>query len=96
MDAIVAARAGLDPTDPAATTGAFMVTAGGLSPAKFAALAPYVTGKTMVYRVHSVGYFGKGGPAARVEAVIDTNGGTPRILYYRDVTDLGKGFDLPK
>ena len=96
VDAIVAARAGLDPTDPAATTGAFMVTAGGLSPAKFAALAPYVTGKTMVYRVHSVGYFGKGGPAARVEAVIDTNGGTPRILYYRDVTDLGKGFDLPK
>lgn len=96
VDAIVAARAGLDPTDPAATTGAFMVTAGGLSPTKFAALAPYVTGKTMVYRVHSVGYFGKGGPAARVEAVIDTNGGTPRILYYRDVTDLGKGFDLPK
>jgi hypothetical protein len=96
VDAIVAARAGLDPTDPAATTGAFMVTAGGLSPTKFAALAPYVTGKTMVYRVHSVGYFGRGGPAARVEAVIDTNGGTPRILYYRDVTDLGKGFDLPK
>ncbi len=96
VDAIVAARAGLDPTDPATTTGAFMVTAGGLSPAKFAALAPYVTGKTMVYRVHSVGYFGKGGPAARVEAVIDTNGGTPRVLYYRDVTDLGKGFDLPK
>ncbi len=96
VDAIVAARAGLDPADPATTTGAFLVTAAGLTPTKFAALAPYVTGKTMVYRVHSVGYFGKGGPASRVEAVIDTNNGTPRILYYRDVTDLGKGFDLPK
>ena len=96
VDAIVAARAGLDPADPATTTGAFLVTAANLTPAKFAALAPYVTGKTMVYRVHSVGYFGKGGPASRVEAVIDTNNGTPRILYYRDVTDLGKGFDLPK
>ncbi len=96
VDAIVAARAGLDPADPATTTGAFLVTVAGLSPAKFAAVMPYVTGKTMVYRVHSVGYFGKGGPSSRVEAVIDTNNGTPRILYYRDVTELGKGFDLPR
>ena len=96
VDAVVAARAGLDPADPATTTGAFLVTAANLSPLKFAAVMPYVTGKTMVYRVHSVGYFGKGGPSSRVEAVIDTNNGTPRILYYRDVTDLGKGFDLPR
>jgi len=72
------------------------VTAANLSPTKFDAIEKYVTGKTMTYRVQSVGYFGSGGPAARVEAVIDTNQGHPRILYYRDLTDLGKGFDLPR
>ena len=49
---------------------------------------------TQVYRVQVVGYFDGGGPAARVEAVIDTNGGRPRIVYWRDLTELGRGFDL--
>jgi len=96
VDQIVSARGGLDPTDPATTTAAFLVTTANLTPTKFTALVDYVTGKTMTYRVHSVGYFGKNGPAARIEAVLDTNMGTPRILYYRDVTELGRGFDLPR
>jgi hypothetical protein len=93
-DAVVTARAGLDPADPATTTGAFLVTAAMMSPTKFAGMAKYVTGRTMVYRVHSVGHFANGGPVARVEAVIDTNGGTPRIVSYRDVSELGPGFNL--
>lgn len=96
VNAMVTVRQTLTPTDPAATTGAWLVTAANLSPTKFDAVEKYVTGKTMTYRVQSVGYFGTGGPAARVEAVIDTNQGHPRILYYRDLTDLGKGFDLPR
>ena len=47
VDAIVAARAGLDPADPATTTGAFLTTAANLPAAKVAALMPYVTGRTM-------------------------------------------------
>ena len=101
VDAITAAREGIVSggtfaTDPAATTAAFLVTQANLTPSKFQALEKYITGRTMVYRVHSVGYFGKGGPVARAEAVIDTNGGHPRIVYYRDLTDLGRGFDLPR
>ena len=38
----------------------------------------------------------KGGPMARVEAVIDTNGGKPRIVYWRDLSELGKGFDIQR
>ncbi|WP_088253362.1 type II secretion system protein GspK [Fimbriiglobus ruber] len=99
---IVNARGSQSPTDPATTTGAWIFTQAGIDPSKFAALEQYITGKTMTYRVHSVGYFasngsiGNGGAVARVEAVIDTNQGTPRFLYYRDVTDLGRGFDLPR
>jgi hypothetical protein len=43
-----------------------------------------------------VGYFDQGGFMARIEAVIDTNGGRPRIIYWRDLSELGKGFDIPR
>jgi hypothetical protein len=96
VDMILAIRGSQDPLDPATTTGAWLVTEANLTPTKFRDLEKYVTGKTMTYRVQSVGYFGQGGPVARVEAVIDTNQGHPRIVYYRDLTDLGRGFELPR
>ena len=37
---------------------------------------------------------GGAGPFARVEAVVDTNNGRPRIVYARDLTELGKGYNL--
>lgn len=40
-------------------------------------LEKYVTTRTQVYRVQSVGYFDGRGPACRVEAIIDVNGGPP-------------------
>ena len=55
-----------------------------------------MTATTSTYRVQSVGSFGKGGPIARIEAVIDTNAGKPRIVYWRDLSELGKGFEIPK
>jgi type II secretory pathway component PulK len=54
-------------------------------------LAKYLTTVTQVYRVQSIGYFDKKGPMVRVEAVIDTNCGRPRILAWRDLSELGKG-----
>jgi DNA uptake protein ComE-like DNA-binding protein len=56
-------------------------------------LERYITARTQVYRVQSIGYFADGGPMARVEAVIDGNQGKPRIMYYRDLTDLGRTID---
>ena len=55
----------------------------------------YVTARSQVYRVQAVGDFNGKGPTARIEAVIDSNNLRPRVLYYRDLTELGKGFDLP-
>jgi hypothetical protein len=98
VDAILSARNGLSPTDPDVQTGAWVVTQANVSPTKFARLERYVTGRSMVYRVQSIGYFGESGPVARVEAVIDTHLGTPRVLYYRDLTDLDipRGFTPPR
>jgi hypothetical protein len=43
-----------------------------------------------------VGYFDQGGIAARYEAVIDTNAGLPRIIYWRNLSELQKGYDIPR
>jgi hypothetical protein len=49
-----------------------------------------VTTKSQVYHVQVIGYFDEGGPAARIEAVIDAPAsGRPRIIMWRDLTELG-------
>jgi hypothetical protein len=79
--------------DPVYQTPAWLVTEAGLDAKKVQAIDRYITARTQVYRVQAVGYFDRGGPAARVEAVIDLNQGYPRVLYRRDLSELGKGFD---
>jgi type II secretory pathway component PulK len=96
VSAAVAARANITPGTPDYLTGAWMVTQAGQRPEVFQQLERYITGYTMTYRIHAIGYFVRGGPVARVEAVIDLNGGKPRIVYYRDLTDLGGGFTPPR
>ena len=103
-DAIIQQRDSLDPADPTTVTGAWIVTGGSaggppaVDQATFRRIKRYLTGRTTVYRIQSVGYFGQGGPVARVEAVIDTNQGAPRVLYFRDLTDLDtpRGFEPPR
>ncbi len=103
VDAILNNRptAGTDPTS------AWLVTTAGISPAKYKNIEKFVTGRSGAYRVRSVGYFGiPGGPSASVEAVIevvveDPDGlgaiAKPRIVYFRDNTDIGRVFDdLPR
>ena len=82
-----------DAPDPIFRTPAWLITEANLSPKTLQTLDRYITARTQVYRVQVVGYFDSGGPSARVEVVIDTNQGNPRIVYYRDLTELGKGFD---
>lgn len=95
-DEILATRSGLDPLDPATKTAAWLVTQLNMPSATFNTMSRYVTGTTQTYRVQSIGYFANGGPTARVEAVIDTNQGKPRIVFYRDLTELGRGFEPPR
>jgi type II secretory pathway component PulK len=81
--------------DPTFQSTAWLLTQANLKPTQLQALDPYITARSRVFRVQSLGYFDKGGTTARIEAVIDTNGTRPRIVYWRDLTrDLGKGFVL--
>ena len=52
----------------------------------------YVTVRGGFYRVRSVGFFASGGPAARVEAVLDGRSVPARVLELRDLSHLGRGY----
>jgi type II secretory pathway component PulK len=81
------------PPDTIYQTPAWLLTQANLSPSTLKAMDPYITARTGVYRLQVQGYFDNG-TASRVEAVIDTNNSRPRIVYWRNLTELGKGFDL--
>jgi type II secretory pathway component PulK len=85
-----------DAPDPIFQTPTWLITEANVPVATLQSTEQYITARSQVFRVQSIGHFDSGGPIARVEAVIDTNAGQrPRIVYYRDLTGLGKGFNLP-
>jgi type II secretory pathway component PulK len=94
ISSLIQARAGLAADDPATRTAAWLLTSDTMTLTDFVTLQPYVTGVSSVWRVQSVGYYGRGAMTARVEAVIEAATPTPRVLYYRELSDLGRGFDL--
>ncbi len=77
-----------------ANTGVgWMIEGGTITRDQFKQIEPYITGRSQVYRVQIVAYFEDGGPYARVEAVIDLAGPSPRIRSWHDLRPLGRGFD---
>ena len=83
--------------DPSFQTPAWLVTQANFPVAKLKALEPYINdARSQVLPASSrFGYFqGTNGPVARIEAIVDGNNGNPRIIYERDLTSLGPGFDM--
>lgn len=75
--------------DPIFNTPAWLLTEAKLKTDTLKKLEKYITTKSQVYRVQALGYFNGPGPTARVEAVIDTHSGRPRIIMWRALTELG-------
>ncbi len=73
-------------------TPAWLVTDAGFPLDTLRSLEPYITARSQVFRMQVVGQAPGGTASARIEAVVDTNAGRPRILYWRDLTELGHGF----
>ena len=57
-------------------------------------LIPFINGGGDVYRAQVVGYFEDGGAAARAEVIIDSTELVPRILSWRDISHLGRGYPM--
>ncbi len=93
VEAILAQRPKVSATtapDPVYETPAWLLTEANLKTDTLKKLEKYITTKSQVYRVQALGYSDSGaGPTARIEAVIDTNFGRPRIVMWRDLTELG-------
>lgn len=62
--------------------------------AEMKALMPFVTGGGHVFRGQFVGYFDGGGPSARFEAILDATVQPARILFWRNMSHLGRGYPL--
>lgn len=57
-------------------------------------LLPYVTTGGDVYRCQVVGFFDKDGPAVRIEAVLDATRAPAGVLFWKDLSRLGRGYSL--
>lgn len=85
------AAAGAGQVSPRATTGWLL--ANGLTDlATLQKLDPYITARGDVYRFQSIGYFDGSGQATRLEAVIDATEVYPKIIFLRDLAELGRGY----
>lgn len=52
----------------------------------------YVTARGEVFRLQAVGHADRPGPMTRIEAIIDATEDLPRILFQRNLSELGPGF----
>lgn len=83
----------MDPnTIPYFKTPAWLVTEADINPSILVTFNPFITTYSQVFRFQVVGYYEYRGPQVRLEVVVDANNGRPRILHWRDLTDLGKGY----
>ncbi len=82
--------------DPMFQTPAWLLTQTTLPIKTLSAIESFITAQSQVYSFMSLGYFDGPGPTVRIQAVVDANNGRPHIVFYRPMTELGKGFNLPK
>ncbi len=57
-------------------------------------LMPFVTGGGNVFQAQFIGYFDSGGPPVRIEATIDATTRPARVISWRDISHLGRGYAL--
>jgi hypothetical protein len=78
--------------DPIYSHEAWPLMSGILTLDQLKAMHPFISAGGDVYRVQSVGYFDEGGQAARVEAILDASDEEVRVVFWRDLTNLGRGY----
>ena len=80
--------------DPARRYETWLLSEGVVTLAEMKALMPFVCGGGNVYRAQVVGYFQGGQAASRAEVVFDATSPLPRVVLWRDLSHLGRGYAL--
>ncbi len=84
---IVETRSGLDSEQR--NSAAWLVSEGLLEKAAFRNLSRSITGRSLQFRIRSVGYHRPSGQFCALEVIVDLGLGKPRILYLRELTRCG-------
>jgi hypothetical protein len=95
VDAIIEAR-GVepDPNDKLMKTEAWILAKGIVTPTEYKSLSAFICAGGDVFRAQVIGYYESGGSSARAEVVFDATGDLPRILFWRDISHLGRGYPV--
>jgi DNA uptake protein ComE-like DNA-binding protein len=95
VDQIVSARTPDPLTAPADQKYEVWPLIEGVVPLKtMKALQPYVNAGGNVYRAQIMGYFDKGGPVSRMEAIFDSTQQPTKLLFWKDISGLRVGFPV--
>ncbi|MFP6762247.1 MAG: hypothetical protein VB858_01475, partial [Planctomycetaceae bacterium] len=82
----------IDDSSPLRSTAGWLLAYGIVDLGTMVSLDRYVTGRGLIYRAQTVGYFGEGGGYTRLEATIDASEYPAKILSVSDLTSLGRGY----
>jgi DNA uptake protein ComE-like DNA-binding protein len=91
-DSIVSARRNLRAEQ--GRTPAWLYQEGVVSAEQFKKISPFVTSRPFQYHLQVVGYGVPSGRYRVLEAIIDTAGAKPTVIYLRDITRLGLPFPI--
>ena len=95
LEQIIAARSAEQAgANPARKSETWLLTEGIVPLQTMQTFQPLMTGGGNVYRAQIVGYFQSGQASSRAEVVFDATSPLPRILFWRDITHLGRGYPL--
>lgn len=83
-----------DPNDPSQQHETWLLTSLIVTLDEMKLLMPFITTRGDVHRAQIVGYYEDGGASSRAEVVFDATGELPRIVFWRDISHLGRGYSL--
>ena len=52
----------------------------------------YITAQGDVFHMQVVGHADRGGPVTRIEAVVDSTEEIPKVIFQRNLSELGPGY----
>ena len=84
----------LDSEDPNRRHETWLMTEGIVTLQEMRTLTALTTCGGDIFRAQIVGYYEKGGAAHRSEVIIDASTVNPKLVFFRDLSHLGRGFDL--
>jgi hypothetical protein len=72
----------------------WLLTSGIVTLEQMKLLSPFVCAGGDVYRAQIVGYYEDGSAASRAEVIFDATAAVPRVVSFRDISHLGRGYPL--